>query len=109
MLMKTAGRDNSKMSTENRITLREMAQRLNRCPKTFRKYVIEYQIPHICLGRDMLFNAVEVEKYLSNLTLMNQLAAQHIQVSDAKKSKTKRNLKNLDQSKNRYASMLGLK
>jgi excisionase family DNA binding protein len=96
------------MNTENRITLKEMAQRLNRCPKTFRKYVIEYQIPHICLGRDMLFNAVEVEKYLSNLTLINQVSAQQIQVSNAKKSKTKPNAKKLDQSKNRYASLLGL-
>ncbi len=97
------------MNTENRITLKEMAQKLNRCPKTFRKYVVEYQIPHICLGRDMLFNAVEVEKFLSNLTLINQLSAHHVQVSNAKKSKTKLNSKNLDQSKDRYASMLGFK
>ncbi len=97
------------MNTENRITLKEMAQRLNRCPKTFRKYVIEYQIPHICLGRDMLFNATEVENFLTNLTLKNKPSIQQVQVSNTKQSKTKRNLKNLDQSKKRYASMLGLK
>jgi excisionase family DNA binding protein len=93
------------MNTENRITLKEMAQRLNRCPKTFRKYVIEYQIPHICLGRDMLFNAAEVEKFLSNLTLTNQSS---VQVSVTRKSKTKQNINKLDKSRNRYASLLGL-
>ncbi len=107
--MKAAGKGYSKMNTENRITLKEMAQRLNRCPKTFRKYVIEYQIPHICLGRDMLFDAVEVEKYLSNLTLINQLPTPQFRVSNAKKTKTKLNSKKLDQSKERYASLLGLK
>ncbi len=106
--MKTVRVDNGKMNTENRITLKEMAQRLNRCPKTFRKYVIEYQIPHICLGRDMLFNALEVEKYLSNLTMVNQLSTQQIQVYNANKPKTKPNSKKLVQSRNRYASLLGL-
>jgi excisionase family DNA binding protein len=96
------------MNTENRITLKEMAKRLNRCPKTFRKYLIEYKIPHICLGRDMLFNAVEVENYLSNLTLVNQPSVEPVQVSNIRKSKTKQNSKNIDKSKNRYASLLGL-
>ncbi len=84
------------MNKENRITLKEMAQRLNRCPKTFRKYVIEYKIPHICLGRDMLFNAHEVENYLSDLTLMNLPSMRQIQVPITRKSKTKQNLKNLN-------------
>ncbi len=97
------------MNTASRITLKEMANRLNRCPKTFRKYVIEYQIPHICLGRNMLFSAVEVEEFLSNLTLINQSSSRRVQIPNTKQSKTKRNLKNLDQSRNRYASMLGLK
>ena len=66
----------NKMNNENRITLKEMAQKLNRCPKTFRKYVVEYQIPHICLGRDMLFDTTEVENYLSNLTLIKQSSTQ---------------------------------
>ncbi len=96
------------MNTENRIMLKEMAKRLNRCPKTFRKYLIEYKIPHICLGRDMLFNAVEVENYLSNLTLVNQPSVEPVQVSNIRKSKTKQNSKNIDKSKNRYASLLGL-
>ncbi len=96
------------MNTENRITLKEMAKRLNRCPKTFRKYVVEYKIPHICLGRDMLFNAVEVENYLSNLTFVNQPSVETVQVPNIRKSKTKQNSKNIDKSKNRYATLLGL-
>lgn len=96
------------MKTENRITLKEMAQKLNRCPKTFRKYVVEYQIPHICLGRDMLFNAAEVENYLSNLTLMNQSSTHNSEVSVFRKLKTKQNSNKLKQSSNRYASLLGL-
>ncbi len=96
------------MDIENRITLKEMAQRLNRSPKTFRKYVIEYQIPHICLGRDMLFNAAEVENYLSNFTLMNQSLTRKSEAAISGKLKTKRNSKKLEQSRNRYASLLGL-
>ena len=96
------------MKTEKRITLKEMAQKLNRCPKTFRKYVVEYQIPHILLGRDMLFDAAEVENYLSNLTLINQLSTVESGVSVSKISKTKPNSKKPEQSKSRYASLLGL-
>ncbi len=96
------------MSKENRLTLREMAQRLSRCPKTFRKYVIEYQIPHICLGRDMLFDAAEVENYLSNFTRINQSSTQEVTIQIAGKSKTKSNTKNSDKSRNRYANLLGL-
>ena len=96
------------MSTEKRITLKEMAQRLNRSPKTFRKYVIGYKIPHICLGRDMLFNATEVENYLSNLTLLNQQSNAQIQVSSLRKSETKQNSKKSEQTRNRYANLLGL-
>lgn len=94
------------MSKEPRITLKEMAQQLNRCPKTFRKYVIEYQIPHICLGRDMLFDAVEVENYLSNFTIMNLPTIRGVQDITAKRVKNKTNSKN--KSNNRYASLLGL-
>jgi len=96
------------MNTENRSTLKEMAQKLNCCPKTFRKYVIEYQIPHICLGRDMLFNAAEVENYLSNFTLMNQSLTRKSEAAISGKLKTKRNSKKLEQSRSRYASLLGL-
>jgi hypothetical protein len=88
-----------KCNQQVRISLKEMAQRLNRCPKTFRKYVIEYQIPHICLGRDMLFNAVEVEDFLTALTLKNQSYIQQYEKPNSKQSRPKQNLKKLDQSK----------
>lgn len=44
----------------------EMAARLNRCSKTFLKYVDKYDIPHIRLGRDLLFDPVKVKDYLEN-------------------------------------------
>lgn len=96
------------MKTENRITLKEMAQKLNRCPKTFRKYVVKYQIPHICLGRDMLFNAAEVENYLAALTLANLPSVESSQISKTRISKTNKNSNKPDKSRNRYASLLGL-
>lgn len=48
------------------LTSSEMAARLNRCPKTFLKYVEAYNVPHIRLGRDLLFDPVKVENYLEN-------------------------------------------
>ena len=94
------------MNNENRITLKTMAQRLNRCPKTFRKYVVKYRIPHICLGRDMLFNASEVEKYLADLTLANQISAQKCLAFTTSKSKAQNNSKQQNKSNDRYASLL---
>jgi len=92
---------------QKRITIKEMAQRLNRCEKTFRKYVIEYKIPHIRLGRDMLFNADEVESYLLNLTMKS--ADSLSDASSAKtKAKTNKSLKHQDKSKNKYAKLLGI-
>jgi hypothetical protein len=43
-----------------------MAAHLNRSPRTFRKYVDEYRIPHIRLGRDLLFDPREVADYLKS-------------------------------------------
>lgn len=94
------------MNSKYRLTLNEMAQRLNRCPKTFRKYIVEYRIPHIRLGRDMLFDANEVENFLSHLTMINQAAVHKNQRSAAGKVKTKLHTKN--KTNNRYASLLGL-
>lgn len=51
---------------ERLLSLSEMATRLNRCTKTFIKYVDAYDIPHIRLGRDLLFDPVKVETYLEN-------------------------------------------
>lgn len=50
------------------LTSQEMAQRLNRCQKTFAKYVRSYKIPHIKLGRDMLFDEAEVIAFLKDLS-----------------------------------------
>ncbi len=59
-------------SLQNRITLSEMAIRLNRSAKTFRKYVILYKIPHIKLGRDMLFDPSKVERFLESFAATEQ-------------------------------------
>jgi excisionase family DNA binding protein len=58
---------NEKPKPPKMLSLSEMAHRLNFHPKTFRKYVIENQIPHIKLGRDMRFDATKVERYLETL------------------------------------------
>jgi excisionase family DNA binding protein len=50
-----------------KLTLNEMADRLKVTPKTLKKYVFEYQIPHIGIGRLMRFDAVKVETYLEHL------------------------------------------
>lgn len=50
------------------LTLSEMAGRVNRSTKTFRKYVLEYSVPHVRLGRDLLFDEAEVLAYLKTLT-----------------------------------------
>lgn len=91
-----------------RLTLKQMAGHLNRCEKTFRKYVWEYKIPHIRLGRDMLFNAQEVEAYLVNLTMSE---VQNIDSKDSvktAKSKVKKNVSKINKSKNKYAKLLGI-
>lgn len=46
------------------LSLNEMAAQLNRCGKTFAKYVRKYDIPHIRLGRDMLFDPERVIAFL---------------------------------------------
>lgn len=51
---------------ERLLSSSEMAARLNRCPKTFIRYVKAYSIPHIRLGRDLLFDPAKVENYLEN-------------------------------------------
>jgi excisionase family DNA binding protein len=100
--------NDSATKRQRRVTLKEMARLLNRCEKTFRKYVVEYQIPHICLGRDMLFNVEEVESYLKNMTMMNENSTSAAAATTKSKSKSKRNKTNLDKSKNKYANLLGL-
>ena len=50
------------------LTLSEMADECNRSAKTFRKYVDKLSIPHVRLGRDLLFDKDEVLAYLKSLT-----------------------------------------
>lgn len=53
------------------LTLSEMSKRLGRSTKTFRKYVDQYQIPHIRMGNDFLFDEAEVVAYLKKYTEQN--------------------------------------
>jgi hypothetical protein len=55
-----------------RLTLTQIAERYNRCTKTFLKYVDELGIPHIKLGRDRLFDPVEVDAYLRTIDRQNK-------------------------------------
>ena len=96
-----------KKSNQKLVTLKEMAALLNRCERTFRKYVIEYKIPHIRLGRDMLFDAAEVESHLKNLT-MEALNSELVHTPAKIIPETKRNAINPNKSKNKYADLLGL-
>lgn len=61
--------DSDKIKNQDWVTLKEMARYLNRCERTLRKYVAEYDIPHIRLGRDLLFNRLEVENFLKTKTV----------------------------------------
>lgn len=90
-----------------RVTLKEIARLMNRCEKTFRKYVIKYKIPHIRLGRDMLFDVAEVENHLRKLTMAEQIA-EFNENSFEPKAKTTKTRPNSNKSKNRYAELLGL-
>ena len=90
------------------VTVKQMSALLNRCERTFRKYVRQYKIPHIRLGRDMLFNPPEVENYLKNLTLVNQPGDPAAANYFKEKLKTKRNVNSLNNSRNKYARLLGL-
>lgn len=85
-----------------------MASYLNRCEKTFRKYVSEYKIPHIRLGRDMLFNIEEVENYLLNLTMTDMYSSERKKPEKKKISHGKKNLPNQNKTQNKYAKLLGI-
>jgi len=55
-----------------KLTLSEMAARMHRSTKTFAKYVHKLSIPHIKLGKEFLFDAEEVEKFLAAHTEANR-------------------------------------
>lgn len=54
------------------LTLSEMAKRVNRSTKTFRKYVLEYDVPHIRMGRDLLFDEGKTLAHLEKITEQNK-------------------------------------
>jgi excisionase family DNA binding protein len=95
-------------NARKRLTLKQMANHLNRCEKTFRKYVVEYKIPHIRLGRDMLFDAEEVEIYLLNLTMKDDFTEADKKIETARKFGVKNKLSKLNKSQNKYAKLLGI-
>lgn len=51
--------------SERLLSLEEMARRLNRSAKTFKKYITQYKIPHYQLGSSLLFDPREVLSHLS--------------------------------------------
>lgn len=92
-------------TSQKLLTLKEMAHRLNRCERTFRKYVDEYGIPHIRLGRDLLFNHLEVESFLKNKTAAESVAGTRLET----KTKSAQTSKTLPRYQgNRFASLLEL-
>lgn len=52
---------------KQKLTLSEMAARLQITPKTFNKYVELYQIPFLGLGRNKRFDPEKVEKHLEKV------------------------------------------
>jgi len=90
-----------------RIKLPEMARLLSRSIKQFRADVCNYQIPHIQLGRNKLFDPIEVERYLTEYkhTPLPISVNKTTNISPTKSSRI--NKSNSSQS-NRYQSLLGL-
>lgn len=95
------------MASEHLLTLKETARRINRCERTFKKYVIDYQIPHILLGRDMLFDWNEVKDHLRKLTIKER-EVEELQKVTPTRSKLKIAVSKKDGARNRYAKLLGL-
>lgn len=86
-------------------TLHEIAAEYRVCDKTFRRRVRELGIPHIKLGREMLFVPEKVERYLEELTRSNVKA----NVLDFKPKPSKKITKQKRAGdRGRYASMVGL-
>lgn len=51
----------------NLLTLEEIASKFRKSTKTFSRLVKAHSIPHIKLGRSMLFDAAKVELYLESI------------------------------------------
>lgn len=70
------------------MTLKEIASKYDRTPKTFRKYVLELGIPHVRLGRSMIFDPGKVERFLEGKTLS---PVRTLDLSDKKPAKSQYN------------------
>ncbi|MFN6965257.1 MAG: hypothetical protein ACK4S4_16035 [Pyrinomonadaceae bacterium] len=85
---------------QQRLTLIEIAAEYHRHPKTFRKYVLKLDIPHVKLGRDMLFDRDQVRDFLESLgesKLRVDLKRKTVSKKPARTGETKR-----------YRDMLGI-
>jgi hypothetical protein len=87
-----------------RLNLNQIAEAYRRSPKTFRKYVRELKIPHIQLGREMLFDPAEVERHLVSLSESGDRAAPDLKAKPA----AKRTTRGPRPEAKRYAEMLGI-
>ena len=87
-----------------RLTLEEMAAELRFTPKTLRKYITLYKIPHAGLGRDLRFDRAEVWEHLKGIYAPagDELPAK-LKPEKLKKQKTRRS-----PGSQRYTEMLGL-
>jgi hypothetical protein len=81
---------------DRRLTLEQMAFKLNRCSKTFRKYVATYEIPHIRLGRDLLFDEAEVIRHLKARSTNTKIKLERKSVQKPKPSGNERYAKLLN-------------
>lgn len=52
-----------------KLTLSEMSERLNISPRTLRRYITTYKIPHIKIGNRLRFDASRVELHLESLAV----------------------------------------
>ena len=87
------------------LTLEEMAAELRFTPKTLRKYIALYKIPHAGLGRDLRFRSEEVWEHLK---LIQASTAAVDQPSKLKPEKLKRQKTKRSPSSERYTQLLGL-
>jgi hypothetical protein len=91
-----------------RIKLPEMARLLSRSAKQFRVDVKKYSIPHLCLGRDKLFDPEEVERFLTGKQepIAKHTLTQLFVVANSPKHSQKTETETLHTE--RYKSLLGL-
>lgn len=98
---------------KHRVKLPEMARLLSRSPKQFRRDVANYEIPHLKLGRDKLFDPEEVEQLLLSKSFEPRLSRSRSStkskpVNSSLIPKTLPENSTAKERKRRYEIMLGL-